>query len=518
MAQQDLGQRQGDGLLSGDLRSAATRPCPSCNSAVSIGAALCPACGESLPARDKQIRCRRCNSRALAALVVCPHCGRALHPAPPRLLTWGGPLLLVVLFGLFYRWREADFSGWTQRQLERVVTVASTLGAQFSPDFSVTTRSVDTDEIEWVSLQPAPLDASVSSSALAQQGSDQPSPAVEVPAADPELPPSPTLPAAEPPATATPLATLPAAEPPATATPPATLPAAEPPATATPLATLSAAEPPATAIPPATPTQAPAAPEPEKVAASATPTRTLLVASTAATDLQETDVLFLPTPTPLPPLLPPTATPHRYRIRAGDTLFDLALDNDISVEALLAANGLNLNDSYTLQPGDTLIVPDPATDLPTATAVPATATAVPATATPTATAVPATATPTATASIRLDPPTLRTPENNVSVKCGSGESLVWNPVPFVEPDELYRVHLGYVNGRAQDGTEQIVWVIAQQRPAGVTLWKLDDSLCGLAPFEFGRQWRWYVEVVEAGADGSQTAISPASPVWGFTWQ
>ena len=178
MAQQDLGQRQG--TVSEDLRSAATRPCPSCNSAVSLGAALCPACGESLPARDKQIRCRRCNNRALAALRVCPHCGRTLQPAPPRLVTWGGPLLLVVLFGVFYQWREADLSGWTQRQLERVATVAGTLGAQFSPDFSVTTRSVDTDEIEWVSLQPAASETAVFSSALAQQGSAQPSPAAGV--------------------------------------------------------------------------------------------------------------------------------------------------------------------------------------------------------------------------------------------------------------------------------------------------------------------------------------------------
>ena len=513
MAQQDLGQRQG--TVSEDLRSAATRPCPSCNSAVSLGAALCPACGESLPARDKQIRCRRCNNRALAALRVCPHCGRTLQPAPPRLVTWGGPLLLVVLFGVFYQWREADLSGWTQRQLERVATVAGTLGAQFSPDFSVTTRSVDTDEIEWVSLQPAASETAVFSSALAQQGSAQPSPAAEGPAAAPEPPLS--MPAEDTPTATAPLpATLPAAEPTATATTAAT-------AAATAAATLPAAASTATAIPLATPTQPPA-PEPEEVAVSVTPTRTLLVASTAATGRQDTDVLFLPTPTALPPLVPPTATPQRYRIRAGDTLFDLALDNEITVEALLAANGLNLNDSYTLQPGDTLIIPDPAADLPTATAVPATATAVPATATAvpaTATAVPATATAvpaTATPAIRLDPPTLRAPENNVSVKCGSGESLVWNPVPFVEPDELYRVHLGYVNGRTQEGAEQIVWVIAQQRPAGVTLWKLDDSLCGLAPFEFGRQWRWYVEVVEVGADGGQTAISPASPVWGFTWQ
>ncbi|MCX6041405.1 MAG: LysM peptidoglycan-binding domain-containing protein [Caldilinea sp.] len=506
MAQQDLGQRQG--TVSEDLRSAATRPCPSCNSAVSLGAALCPACGESLPARDKQIRCRRCNNRALAALRVCPHCGRTLQPAPPRLVTWGGPLLLVVLFGVFYQWREADLSGWTQRQLERVATVAGTLGAQFSPDFSVTTRSVDTDEIEWVSLQPAASETAVFYSALAQQGSAQPSPAAEGPAAAPEPPLS--MPAEDTPTATAPLpATLPAAEPTATATAAATT-------AATAAATLPAAASTATAIPLATPTQPPA-PEPEEVAVSVTPTRTLLVASTAATGRQDTDVLFLPTPTALPPLVPPTATPQRYRIRAGDTLFDLALDNEITVEALLAANGLNLNDSYTLQPGDTLIIPDPAADLPTATAVPATATAVPAT----ATAVPATATAgpaTATPAIRLDPPTLRAPENNVSVKCGSGESLVWNPVPFVQPDELYRVHLGYVNGRTQEGAEQIVWVIAQQRPAGVTLWKLDDSLCGLAPFEFGRQWRWYVEVVEVGADGGQTAISPASPVWGFTWQ
>ena len=38
--------------------------------------------------------------------------------------------------------------------------------------------------------------------------------------------------------------------------------------------------------------------------------------------------------------LAPTATPNLYRIRAGDTLFELAMANELSLETLLAANNL----------------------------------------------------------------------------------------------------------------------------------------------------------------------------------
>ena len=123
------------------------------------------------------------------------------------------------------------------------------------------------------------------------------------------------------------------------------------------------------------------------------------------------------------------------------------------------------------------------------------------------------------ARIRLDAPVLRPPENGTVVSCSKTESLAWNAVPFIQASDLYLVHLGYVNGPpAADGSEEIVWVLEQQRPAATTLWELDTNLCGLAPFDFGRQWRWYVEVIERTADGQLNPVSDPSSVWGFSWQ
>jgi LysM repeat protein len=301
-------------------------------------------------------------------------------------------------------------------------------------------------------------------------------------------------------------------------------------------------------------------------AATATATATQSITTTSTPFL----ALLLPTPTPPAP----TPTPNIYIIRAGDTLFEIAMANGVSLSALLAANGLTEDDVYTIQPGDRIIIPDPnapieSTATPTATPTPIQGgftytvqpgdtlmaigmrfgvnlqrildannltlaqartlrpgqqliipgDAPPGSPTPTVVPVAPSPTPaTAAASIRLDAPVLRTPENRVSVKCGAGEQLVWNPVASIQPTDLYLVHLGYVNGRTADGGEQIVWVIQQQRPANVTLWQLDDTLCGLAPLELGRQWRWYVEVVERGPDGTLRSVSPPSEMWGFTWQ
>ena len=113
---------------------------------------------------------------------------------------------------------------------------------------------------------------------------------------------------------------------------------------------------------------------------------------------------------------------------------------------------------------------------------------------------------------------LRSPENGAAVQCGAGEQLAWAPVAFIQPDDVYVVHFGYVNGRDAGGAEQIVWVLAQPRPSNVTLWQLDDSLCGLAPFDYGRQWRWFVDVAEKAADDTLNPVSPPSPTWGFAWQ
>jgi hypothetical protein len=43
-------------------------------------------------------------------------------------------------------------------------------------------------------------------------------------------------------------------------------------------------------------------------------------------------------------------------------------------------------------------------------------------------------------------------------------------------------------------------------------------LCGLAPFDYGRQWRWFVDVAEKAADGTLIPVSRPSLTWGFAWQ
>ena len=254
----------------------------------------------------------------------------------------------------------------------------------------------------------------------------------------------------------------------------------------------------------------------------------------AANDLTEDDVytiqpgdeLKIPAPTPeggptpaSPQAEVATATPApaTYTVRAGDTILAIALRNDVSVEDMLVANSMTINDARTLQPGDELIIPGPEgvpTAAPTATSTAAST----ATVTPTGAAA-AAPSPTATPAsvVRVDAPRLRSPENGTAVSCSSQASLTWLQVPSVRPSDLYLVHLGYVNSVAGDGTEDVVWVISQQRPVSATSWQLDNNLCGLAPNTAGKQWRWYVEVVEPAADGLRP-VSPASPVWGFAWQ
>lgn len=577
------------GSSSGELQSAATRPCPACGSPASINATICPTCGESLPSRNKRIRCRRCGGTASAALVVCPHCGRELQAAPPRWLTWGAPLVLVALFGLVLLTQLGGASpvAWTQRQTQRAASLVASIGDRLQPDLSITTLPVEQDGVDELVSQPAlpqevaaaddfrgdsvtaPDDSGEAANAAALTetlaAAVEPAASAEIvePAASVEVAASTeVMGAALPTATATTTAS-PTVEPTATEIPPTNTVAPSPTATLTPQATSTAR---------ATSSSPPSL----RTAASGTITATAAVSTATAVSAATKVALTLPTPTPL--VLAPTPTPNVYRIRPGDTLFEIALGNDISLETLLAANDMTEDDVYTIQPGDDIVIPDPnATVAPAATAtatsaptpsgfiytvqpgdtlmaiglrfgvnvqqildanglslaqartlrtgqeliIPGEGEAPTSTPQPTATTARPTAPPTSiaqTGAIRLDAPTLRTPENNTSVQCGAGEQLVWNPVPFIQPNDLYIVHLGYVNGRDASNAEEIVWVLAQQRASNVTLWQLDDTLCGLAPFEFGRQWRWYVDVAEKAADGTLTPVSPSSDMWGFAWQ
>jgi LysM repeat protein len=93
-----------------------------------------------------------------------------------------------------------------------------------------------------------------------------------------------------------------------------------------------------------------------------------------------------PLPTYAPPTLEPTETPApvSYVVQSGDTLSSIAARYDVSVEDIMAANGLS--DPHALSVGQELIIP--VGGLPTATPAPPTAT-VPATPpTPIATTTP----------------------------------------------------------------------------------------------------------------------------------
>lgn len=214
---------------------------------------------------------------------------------------------------------------------------------------------------------------------------------------------------------------------------------------------------------------------------------------------QATAVAAAPTATPLP------AT--SYTVRPGDTLLAIAQRTGVSVEAILAANDMTLADAPNLRPDQVLVIPgtgQPLAATPTATgAVTSAAAAAPA---------PPTAAP-APSAVRLDAPQLRSFENGASVSCTSDSELTWQPVPYITDTDRYRLHLGFVSGVDAVGNVQVTWLIEQDQGATNTSWQMDTGLCRFAPQDLGRQWRWYVEVVDA----SGTPVSTPSAIWGFSW-
>ncbi len=270
----------------------------------------------------------------------------------------------------------------------------------------------------------------------------------------------------------------------------------------------------------ATPKSAAAQPAADQpvIASILQPTATALPSATAAPTATPA-----PTVTPVPPTATATAIITTYKVQAGDTPLAIAGRFDIGLDELFAANGLSAADARRLRVGQELIIPvlgqatQPAAT-PTATATSptdaATATATTAVVA-TATTAPTTA-PAPDSAIRIDAPELRSPENGSSLSCGSSNSLIWLPVSFMREGDRYLLHLGFLNGYNTDGSESIVWVLEQLQPANATIWTMDEGLCGLSPQNFGRQWRWYVEVVEPTAT-AKTPVSLPSVIWGFSW-
>jgi LysM repeat protein len=191
----------------------------------------------------------------------------------------------------------------------------------------------------------------------------------------------------------------------------------------------------------------------------------------------------------------PTTPPRTYRVQAGDTPIAIANTFGVSVDALLRANGLSLADARNLRTGQELIIPNGAQTNSANSPVAANNTNG------------------APQAIRLDPPRLRSPENGAQLSCAAGNSLAWESVPFIQGDDQFVMHLGFVSSRSAEGQETVVWVLEQVQTAQNTLWLMDAGLCALAPQELGRKWYWYVEVVNA----NRVAVSEPSPVWSFSW-
>ena len=436
-------------------RQAPTQPqteiCPGCHTSVQAGQAVCTKCGTILHSQPKLIRCRSCRKEASSAYTLCPHCGRALVAAPPLLLTLGIPAGVVLLLALilFNQTAGSPF-GWAEKQAE----VA--LGVVDNPVLTPVRVSQEKPPVTGIPDQ---------------SGSGGSGGLIVIPPTD---------------------------------IPTAALPTDTPEITATPTATL---------LPTETATTTPTSTE--------TPTNTPSVTATAIQQsgaVVETQTL---TPTSTSTA---TGTARTYIVQEGDTIVSIANRFQIIVADLLTVNRLSPIQALQLKPGTTLVIPGtvPLDDIaPTATPTVAVATAT-ATASQTPTPQPTekskptlvpTATPTPQVTIRLDAPGLIDPAQNINVPCSGEQYIRWNPINGLAPDDEYVLFLGYVNSAPDAAGNVQVAPLLQQRNGQLTNWRMDVGYCGLAPQEFGRRWRWYVQIFNG-----DTPVSPPSQVWEFTWR
>lgn len=542
----------------------------------------------------KKIRCRQCGKSALENLVVCPFCGRELHPAPPRIVTWGVPVVLVIFFALVVTgWGSSNPIAWTAQQWERGSTLLGTMGQRIEPRLAVSEAPAVDSVQQPVAAIPAPAEAVESVAEPAAPAANpaanagDPPPAAQVAPEAPTEPPT-TAPTATPADTATATATA-TAPPTATETrlsagsdrqPIATQTAVDTPtstATATPAGTATQTPTRAASIAQLRATQTPATGDDGVVSASsadgagsaaepatvgptprwtdtATPTRTptATASPTATATSRSTNT---PTPEPLSYEVQPGDTllgianrfgttvdtlmavnglsqedvrslrlgqvliiPGRseaaasgssaelesYTVQTGDTPTSIANRFGVTVDALMTVNGMSRDDATRLRTGQVLLIPRSGSTSSSSTSGVSTSSAAVAS---------AAAAPVADEeNFRLDAPRLRSPQDGTPIQCNREDNLVWNPVPYIGLDDKYILRLGYVSGYSS-GEAEVTWVLTQQRDSTRTSWEMDGEYCALAPQDLGRQWRWYVEVVNENG----VPISPPSEIWSFTW-
>ncbi len=521
----------------------------------------------SLPPK---IRCGHCRQQASSAYAICPNCGRELHGAASSWISWAIPALLVALLAIVLLGRLAD--GPWQWLAERT---ASTLAVVENPVLTPVTESAEGSAGN--PLPPATETSELIAVAVPSETPTEPPPTdTPEPTTTPTASPLPTDTATETPTdipvdTATPSVT-PTAIPVAVETAAQTL-TGTPTAgsvngervysvqagdTAFSIANrfqVTVAEllkvnqlAPTQALqlksgtvllipgrgPLPSPTATPTAPPPAATATSAATataavqatlpgqqlytvasgdtfvgialrfsigTDALLAANSMtidqAKDLRPGQKLIIPA---AGQPLPPTATPglRRYIVQAGDTIVVIAASNGISAELLLSVNRMTAAQAPSIRPGDELIIPPPGYVLPTNTPRPTVA---------------PTATPTPKVTIRLDAPVLLDPAQGINVPCSANQIIRWNAVNGLVAGDEYVLFLGYVNSAPDGGGNVAVVPLLEQRTGQRTNWPMDTGYCNVPPQEFGRRWRWYVQIFN-GRD----PVSPASQVWEFSWR
>ena len=348
------------GASSADLQASGyaqeNRPsgaCERCGARLLPESRICPQCGK-VRRKPRQIRCKVCGTTTPSGRRECRTCGAPLQPA------WVHPLLIaliavgataLVLLAVFL---IGDGSDQIQSLLAGI-TPRDTGSEVIVPLYTTSpppTRALSQDEGAIPSITPVPTDTPTATF--------QPSPTTP-----PTMTPTPR-PSSTPTATDT-------STPRPTATQAATRTATPSPSPTPTLTAMPTLLPSATA----TATQAPTARPTATQANTATPTPTpspTLSPTVTATDMPTS----APTQTPTsPPAGVPT--PFIYVVKVGDNLYNIALEYDTSVAAIMAANGLESN---RLRVGQQLIIPVGTTTpqpAPTETPTPAASTAKPTT-------------------------------------------------------------------------------------------------------------------------------------------
>ncbi|MEX1020824.1 MAG: LysM peptidoglycan-binding domain-containing protein [Litorilinea sp.] len=514
---------------------AGVRKCHGCDTYAYVTNGVCPECGEDLQLQPQLIRCGRCGEQANSELMICPHCARALKAAPSRMWTVGAPALLVLLFGVVLVGRFSGLSLVPGTLNNAGSTVTSSGAANSGAPLVMTPAPASVASLpvtenaatENVTIENAAADNTANESSVAavepEASAAQPDISTEETAGDSEL-----AAALSEPISGTDIVSDNAPN----NVPDGAVASSD---VISDVDGAAAAEPGSLAesvVAAVLDEQVQATPESRgigglagsRLLTSTSSTSTVEDAEAGTSDAASNDdldaqaaSLVLPTPTPGTPEEPAGELADNpvidYEVQPGDTVVGIASRHGTTADDILALNSMSEQDAFGIRAGDVLSVPDQRlsqrTQTPAATATPV----------PEIQARAASMESSSTGDAddyRLAAPLLRSPGDGSVLDCDATERLSWSPVPYMDVSDRYVLHLGFVAGRQADGSERITWVLAQPRPANLTTWELDNTLCSLAPDEYGRQWRWWVEATEAG-DGQTQAVSPPSAIWTFIW-